>query len=91
MYEYGLLGALIYSRFFYVAFCNGPKGLRFAVGYTYLFLGGYLLNPSVLMLVASLVVWLGKATGQGDRSAEDAATTSPRLVIYPGAPALGTK
>jgi hypothetical protein len=91
IYEYGLLGAVVYFRFFYVAFCKGPKGLRFSVGYTYLFLGGYLLNPSVLMLVASLVVWLGKATGQGDRSAEDAATTSPRLVIYPGAPALGTK
>jgi hypothetical protein len=91
IYEYGLLGALVYSRFFYVAFCNGPKGLRFAVGYTYLFLGGYLLNPSVLMLVASLVVWLGKATGQEGRSAGDAAAIRPRLVVYPSTPVLGTK
>jgi hypothetical protein len=91
MYEYGLLGALIYSRFFYVAFCKAPKGLRFAVGYTYLFLGGYLLNPSVLMLVASLVAWLGKATGQEDRSAEGAAAIGSPLLIYPGMQVTGTK
>ena len=64
IYEYGLLGALVYFRFFYVAFCRGPRGLRFAVGYTYLFLGGYLLNPSVLMQLAALVVWLGKTRGR---------------------------
>ena len=67
IYEYGLLGSLVYFRFFYVAFCKGPKGLRFAVGYTYFFLGGYLLNPSVLMQVAALVVWAGKAVPVPDR------------------------
>jgi cell division protein FtsW (lipid II flippase) len=60
IYEYGLLGAVVYFRLFYVAVCRGPRGLRFAVGYTYLFLGGYLLNPSILMQLAALVVWLGK-------------------------------
>ena len=62
IYEYGLIGSIIYFTFFYFVFCKGPKGLRFAVGYTYLFLGGYLLNPSVLMQVAALVVWFGKTS-----------------------------
>src|SRR5262249_37452438 len=57
IYEYGLIGSLVYFRFFYEAFCKGPRGLRFAVGYTYFFLGGYLLNSSILMQVAALVVW----------------------------------
>ncbi|MGJ4951801.1 hypothetical protein [Bradyrhizobium sp. HKCCYLS20291] len=60
IYEYGLLGALIYSRFFQITIGRAPRGVRFAVGYTYLFLGGYLLNPSVLMQLAAVVVWLGK-------------------------------
>jgi hypothetical protein len=68
IYEYGLLGALVYFRFFYLTVCRGPGGLRFAVGYTYLFLGGYLLNPSVLMQVAALVVWLGKSAVVTDRT-----------------------
>jgi hypothetical protein len=91
VYEYGLLGALVYFRFFYVAFCRGPRGLRFAVGYTYLFLGGYLLNPSVLMQVAALVVWLGKTAAETDRSAEGTTETSQRPAIYPGMPALGAR
>jgi hypothetical protein len=62
IYEYGLIGSLVYFAFFYSAFCKGPKGLRFAVGYTYFFLEGYLLNPSVLMQVAALVVWVGSIT-----------------------------
>jgi hypothetical protein len=60
IYEYGLVGTTIYAFFFYSAFCKGAKGLRFAVGYTYLFLGGYLLNPSMLMQVVALVVWFGQ-------------------------------
>jgi hypothetical protein len=60
IYEYGLVGTIIYAFFFYSAACEGAKGLRFAVGYTYLFLGGYLLNPSILMQVAALVVWFGQ-------------------------------
>jgi hypothetical protein len=62
IYEYGLIGSLVYFSFFYLSFCKGPKGLRFAVGYTYLFLGGYLLNASVLMQVAALVVWVRSIT-----------------------------
>jgi hypothetical protein len=62
IYEYGLIGSLIYFTLFYFVFCKGPKGLRFAVGYTYLFLGGYLLNPSVLMQVAALVGWFGNTS-----------------------------
>jgi hypothetical protein len=60
VYEYGLVGAVMYASFFYVAFCKGAKGLRFAMGYTYLLLGGYLLNPAILMQVAALVVWCGQ-------------------------------
>lgn len=59
IYEYGLLGAVLYSRLLYLTIGRGPRGVRFAVGYTYLFLGGYLLNPSVLMQLAALVAWLG--------------------------------
>lgn len=92
IYEYGLVGALVYFKFFYVAFCKGPKGLRFAVGYTYLFLGGYLLNPSVLMLLASLVVWFGKTAVETEPSGEGAAKTSgARPSFYPATPALGAR
>jgi hypothetical protein len=92
IYEYGLVGALVYFKFFYVAFCKGPKGLRFAVGYTYLFLGGYLLNPSVLMLLASLVVWFGKTAAERKPSGECAAETSgARPAFYPATPALGAR
>lgn len=90
IYEYGLIGSLAYFRFFYLAFCKGPKGLRFAVGYTYFFLGGYLLNPSVLMLVAALVVWLGKTATATDRSGENAIGQRGRVTSYPDMPALGT-
>jgi hypothetical protein len=61
IYEYGLLGSLVYVVFFYFAFCRGAKGLRFAMGYTYFFLGGYLLNAAVLMQMAALVVWFNGA------------------------------
>jgi hypothetical protein len=87
IYEYGLLGALVYFRFFYVAFCRGPKGLRFAVGYTYLFLGGYLLNPSVLMQLAALVVWLGKTRAATGRAGNAAIGERRHFYI----PALGTR
>jgi hypothetical protein len=66
IYEYGHVGAFIYGVFFYFAFCKGAKGLRFAMGYTYLFLGGYLLHPAILMQVAALVVWCGQAPGSLD-------------------------
>lgn len=90
IYEYGLVGSLAYFRFFYLAFCKGPKGLRFAVGYTYLFLGGYLLNPSILMQVAALVVWLGKTSGAADRP-DQAVETSGRFTITPDMRALGAR
>jgi len=67
VYEYGLVGSAIYALFFYAAFCKGAKGLRFAMGYTYLFLGGYLLNPAVLMQVAALVVWPAQAAREVHR------------------------
>jgi hypothetical protein len=91
IYEYGLLGSLVYFRFFYLAVCKAPKGLRFAVGYTYLFLGGYLLNPSVLMQVAALVVWLGKISVASERPSEDAMEARNRFSTYPDVPALGTR
>jgi hypothetical protein len=90
IYEYGLLGSLVYFRFFYLALCKGPKGLRFAVGYTYLFLGGYLLNPSVLMQVAALVVWLGKPSAT-DRADENTIEASGRIAFYPETPPLGMR
>lgn len=91
IYEYGLLGSLIYFRFLYLAVGKGPQGLRFAVGYTYLFLGGYLLNPSVLMQVAALVVWLGKSSAVTGRRDEDASRATDRFVTYSEQPALGTR
>ena len=91
IYEYGLVGSLAYFRFFYLAFCKGPKGLRFAVGYTYLFLGGYLLNPSILMQVAALVVWLGKTSDAADRPGQAAVETSGLFTITPDMRALGAR
>ena len=87
IYEYGLIGSLAYFGFFYVAFCKGPKGLRFAVGYTYLFLGGYLLNPSILMQVAALVVWLGKSAA--DQADQIPAEKRGRFTTSHALPALG--
>jgi hypothetical protein len=89
IYEYGLLGSLVYFRFFYLAFCRGPKGLRFAVGYTYLFLGGYLLNPSVLMQLAALVVWFGKTSVATARPGNSAIEKRGRFAIY--SPVPGTR
>jgi hypothetical protein len=84
IYEYGLVGSLAFFRFFYLAFCRGPKGLRFAVGYTYLFLGGYLLNPSILMQVAALVVWFGKTSGAIDPTrASSRETAATRTAVLP--------
>jgi hypothetical protein len=91
IYEYGLVGSLAYFRLFYLAFYKGPKGLRFAVGYTYLFLGGYLLNPSILMQVASLVVWLGKTSDAADRPVQAPAETSGHLTISRNMGALGAR
>ena len=91
IYEYGLLGSLVYFRFFYLAFCRGPKGLRFAVGYTYLFLGGYLLNPSVLMQLAALVVWLGKTSVATARPGKSAIEKRGRFAIYSDMPVPGTR
>jgi hypothetical protein len=88
IYEYGLIGALVYFRFLYLIIGKGPRGLRFAVGYTYLFLGGYLLNPSILMQVAALVVWLGKASPEyrpGENEFEE------RSRFLPDMAALGTR
>ena len=90
IYEYGLIGALAYFRFFYLAFCKGPRGLRFAVGYTYLFLGGYLLNPSILMQVAALVVWLGKTSDVADRPGTEVETSS-RFTMTPDMRVLGAR
>jgi hypothetical protein len=91
IYEYGLLGSLAYCRFFDLAFCKGPRGLRFAVGYTYLFLGGYLLNPSILMQLAGLVVWLGDTSAATDGLAGTPVEVRGRFAIYPAAPAIGTR
>ena len=92
IYEYGLLGSLVYFRFLYLALCKGPQGLRFAVGYTYLFLGGYLLNPSVLMQVAALVVWLGKSSAatRTSRPGANAVQATNRFTPYSDEPALVT-
>ena len=65
LYEYGLAGTFAYLGFFCASFCIGAPGLRFALGYTYFFLGGYLLNPSVLMQMTSLVVWCGSQREYG--------------------------
>ena len=92
IYEYGLLGSLVYFRFFYLAFCKGPKGLRFAVGYTYLFLGGYLLNASVLMQLAGLVVWLGRTSVAAERPEDGTIERrGGRFATYSDMPAMGTR
>lgn len=93
IYEYGLLGSLVYFRFLYLAVCKGPKGLQFAVGYTYLFLGGYLLNPSVLMQVAALVTWLGRSpvAMETDGPGANAVRARSRFVPASDEPAVVTR
>ncbi|MGJ4931211.1 hypothetical protein ACQR1I_34130 [Bradyrhizobium sp. HKCCYLS2038] len=79
IYEYGLLGTLLYARFFHLTIIRGPHGVRFALGYTYLFLGGYLLNPSILMQLAAVVVWFGDETGEERPVARAAGSIVPGL------------
>jgi hypothetical protein len=60
IYEYGLVGACLYIGFFWTAIIRSAGNLRFALSYTYFLLGGYLLNPSVVMQLAVLAVWLSE-------------------------------
>jgi hypothetical protein len=89
VYEYGLVGALVYFNFLYLVVGKGPRGLRFAMAYTYLFLGGYLLNPSILMQLAALVVWLGKTCPGEHRTEEREFEEGNRF--SPNMPALETR
>jgi hypothetical protein len=57
LYEYGLIGTVIYLGFFHTVVGKGARGLRLPIIYTYFFLGGYLLNASVVMQIVSLVAW----------------------------------
>jgi hypothetical protein len=58
LYEFGLLGGFTFLLFFCHCIIRGQRGLRFALGYTFLLLGGYLLNTVVLVHLTCLVVWL---------------------------------
>jgi len=57
IYEYGFVGLMVYGSLFYSAFVRSRMPLRFPLGYTYVMLGGYLLNPSIVAQLAILVVW----------------------------------
>jgi hypothetical protein len=57
LYEYGLIGTILYVGFFSSAILAGARNLRFALSYTYFVLGGYLLNPSIVMQLAVLTAW----------------------------------
>ena len=65
IYEYGLLGALVYIIYFALSVGRGRRGLRMAVGFTYFVLGGYLADPMIVTLVATLVVWPGNRVNGG--------------------------
>lgn len=69
IYEYGLVGSLFYASLLYFAVGKGQPGLRFPLAYTYLVLGGYLLNPFITGVMALLVVWPG--------TSEEAAARAP--------------
>jgi hypothetical protein len=58
LYEYGILGFVLYGAFFFQFFVTGKRGLRFPLGYTYFLLGGYLLTPVVICQMVCLVVWI---------------------------------
>ncbi|ONG58953.1 hypothetical protein BKE38_01145 [Pseudoroseomonas deserti] len=54
-YEYGLLGFIAYFTFFTVSFMMARREMRVPLAFTYLFLGGYLVNISILSLLLALV------------------------------------
>jgi hypothetical protein len=56
-----------------------------------LFLGGYLLNPSVLMQLAALVVWLGKTSVATERPDDGAVERRGGFAIYSDTTVLGTR
>jgi hypothetical protein len=59
IYEYGFLGFAAYAALFYSAFVKSEMPLRLPLGLTYVLLGGYLLNVSIVSQLAIMVVWTG--------------------------------
>jgi hypothetical protein len=76
-YEYGVLGTLSYAMLLITTFVRGARGLRLAIGYNYFFLGGYLINPSVLMQMAALVIWPAPSHAIKDDGEELAGSSVP--------------
>ncbi|MBB5694969.1 hypothetical protein [Muricoccus pecuniae] len=56
-YEYGLVGFVLYFTYFTRSFVLARPELRVPLGFTYLFLGGYLVNSSVVLQLLVLVSW----------------------------------
>lgn len=54
-YEYGLVGSLWYLAFFVQSFILARRELRLPLAFTYFFLGGYLVNPAIIILLLVLV------------------------------------
>jgi hypothetical protein len=64
VYEYGLAGTAIYACFFYHAIARVRRPVTFALAFTYVFLGGYLLNAFVIAQMLVLVAWTREQPGQ---------------------------
>ncbi|WP_159993415.1 hypothetical protein [Roseomonas sp. 18066] len=54
-YEYGLVGFTAYFTFFTVSFLMARREMRVPLAFTYLFLGGYLVNVSIISMLLALV------------------------------------
>jgi hypothetical protein len=55
-YEYGLIGSILYLVFFTRSFVLSRAELIMPLGFTYFFLGGYLVNSSIIIQLLVLVV-----------------------------------
>jgi hypothetical protein len=58
IYEGGFLGFLAFISFYGSAVFGKSNPFVLPVTLLYFFLGGYLLDPSIIAIVVSLVVWL---------------------------------
>jgi hypothetical protein len=66
IYEYGLVGAVLYIIFFYESVLKIRRPLTFPLVFTYFFLGGYLLNAFIVSQMLVLLAWTAHLDSTGD-------------------------
>jgi hypothetical protein len=85
IYEYGLLGFAAFMVFYGLAVVRKAGPFVLPVSILYFFLGGYLLDASIITILASLVVWLPSSDQAEDDSVPSVSSLSgqgPQMLAY---------